>query len=239
MRHSTFAVLVCLLGGAARAEDIEIITPSQSAFRGVSEDAIAAIEYKNLGPAEWSGITGFEVAAIGAYVPTKHKEDWKTLTGLDVEQLALVGVRVGKGLPFNLDVAAFYSGVPEYGVGIYGAELRYAFLPGSTVLPAVAVRGTWDEVRGLDDFELRAYTVDASISKGFAFLTPYAGAGYVWGVSEPRGDVAEISGLEKENIRKPKLFVGMRMTLGLLHLTPEFETIGSNQSYNLNFGIHW
>jgi len=238
------AVVVC---GAAQASDLEIETASQSAFRGASEDAIALIEYKNLGPAEWSGITGFEVAAIGAYVPTKHKEDWKTLTGQDVNELALVGVRVAKGLPLNLDVAAFYSGVPEYGVSVYGAEIRYAFLPGSTVLPAVALRGTWDEVRGLDDFDLHAYTVDASISKGFAFLTPYVGAGYVWGVSDPNITFTCVGipenpsdfcpQLEKENIRKAKVFAGMRMTLGFFRITPEFEQVGSNQSYNLNVGI--
>jgi hypothetical protein len=240
MYRFAFVVVASMACAMANAEDLDIQPGAfQSDFRGVSEDVIAAIEYKNLGPAEWSGITGFEVAAIGAYLPTKHQEEWKHLTGQDVEQIGLVGVRVQKGLPFGLDVGAFYSGVPEYGVGIYGAELRYAILRGSTVMPALAIRGTWDEVRGLDDFDLHAYTVDASVSKGFAFLTPYAGAGYVWGVSEPQGTVAEISGLEKENIHKAKFFVGMRMTLGLLHLTPEFETIGSNQSYNLNFGIHW
>lgn len=231
------SILVC---GTAQAVDLDFVgTPSQSDFRGASEDAIALIEYKPLGPAEWSGITGFEIAGIASYVPTKHKQEWKNLTGEDVDYLALVGARVAKGLPFNLDVAAFYSGVPQYGVGVYGAELRYAILPGSTVLPAVAIRGAWDEVRGLDDFDLRAYSVDASISKGFAFLTPYVGGGYVWGVSDPQGQVAELSGLEKEDIRKPKFFAGLRMSLGLLHLTPEFEQVGSNQSYNLNFGLHW
>ncbi len=241
-----FSILVC---NTAQAVDLDIISGSQAAFRGASEDAIALIEYKPLGPAEWSGITGFEIAAIGSYVPTKHKEDWKTLTGQDVDYLALVGARVAKGLPFNLDVAAFYSGVPQYGIGVYGAELRYAILPGSTVLPAIAIRGAWDEVRGLDDFDLRAYTVDASISKGFAFLTPYAGGGYVWGVSDPNVNFTTICEnpsepcpqftLQKENIRKPKFFAGMRMSLGLLHVTPEFEMVGSNQSYNLNVGIHW
>jgi hypothetical protein len=239
MKRSLLLIALAAAAGAAQAKDLNIVTGSQSAFRGASEDAIAAIEYKPLGPAEWSGITGFEIAAIGAYVPTKHKDDWKTLTGQEVNELGLVGARLAKGLPFNFDVAAFYSGVPQYGVSIYGAELRYAILPGSTVMPALAIRGAWDKVSGLDDFDLHAYTVDASVSKGFAIFKPYLGAGYVWGVSDPQGDVATLSGLHKENIRNGKFFAGMRISLGLFHLTPEFEQVGSNQSYNLNVGIHW
>jgi hypothetical protein len=234
------ALCVCLgLVGVARAEEDLEIQPGafQSDFRAVSEDIIATIEYKALGPAEAGGWTGFEVAAFGAYVPTENEESWKRLTGQDVEELGLVGVRVQKGLPFNIDVGAFYSGVPEYGVGIYGAEVRYAILPGSTVMPAFAIRGTYDELHGLDDFDLRSYSVDASISKGFAFLTPYAGAGYVWGVSEPKGTIAELSGLERENIKKAKFFAGVRIALALLRITPEFEQVGSNQSFNLLVGI--
>ncbi len=233
----------------ALANDLTITNRDQNAFRGASEDVIAAIEYKPLGPAEWSGITGFEIAAIGAYVPTKHRDDWKTLTGQDVKELGLVGVRVAKGLPFNLDVAAFYSGVPQYKVSIYGGEVRYAILPGSTVMPALAIRGAFDKVSGLDDFDLHSYTIDASVSKGFAILKPYAGAGYVWGTSDPQNQGVCMSGssdpsclappLKKENIHKGKFFGGVRISLGLLHITPEFEQIGSNQSYNLNFGIHW
>ena len=239
---SRFALLVAALSvcAQAQAKDLHITgTPTQSDFRGASEDVIATIEYKDLGPAAWSGITGFEIAAIGSYLPTEHRQEWKNLTGQNVRELGLVGARVQKGLPLDLDVGAFYSGVPEYGVGVYGAELRYAILPGSIALPALAVRGTYDQVRGLDDFNLRAATVDASVSKGFAFLSPYVGGGFVWGVSEPKGQVAAVSGLQKETIHKPKFFAGVRISLGLLHLTPEFETIGSNKSYNLNFGIHW
>ena len=233
-----FVLLIAMTAcSAVHAKDLNIIVPSQSAFRGASEDAIAAIEYKALGPAEWSGITGFEIAAIGAYVPTKHKDDWKTLTGQDVNELGMVGARLAKGLPFNFDVAAFYSGVPQYGVSIYGAELRYAILPGSTVMPALAIRGAWDKVTGLDDFDLHSYSVDASVSKGFAIFKPYAGAGYVWGVSDPQGTFG--SALKKEDIHKGKFFGGIRISLGLFHITPEFEQIGSNQSYNLNVGIHW
>lgn len=238
-----FAALCLFLGvsAVARAEDdLRIqcaVAPCQDDFRAVSEDVIATMEYKALGPAEASGLTGFEIAAFGAYVPTENEESWKRLTGQDVSELGIVGLRVQKGLPFNIDVGAFYAGVPQYEVGIYGAEVRYAILPGSTVMPAFAIRGTYDELHGLDDFDLRSYSVDASVSKGFAFVTPYAGAGYVWGVSEPRGNVAEVSGLEKENIKKAKVFVGARITLALLRITPEFEQIGSNQSFNLSVGI--
>jgi len=248
MRRSLLIMAALVVAAGAQARDLRITSNDQKAFRGASEDAIAAIEYKPLGPAEWSGITGFEIAAIGAYVPTKHRDDWKTLTGQDVKELGLVGVRVAKGLPFNFDVAGFYSGVPQYKVSIYGGEVRYAILPGSTVMPALAIRGAFDKVSGLDDFDLHAYSLDASVSKGFAILKPYVGAGYVWGVSDPNVSFfnecattpcPQPEPLHRENIHKGKFFGGVRISLGLLHITPEFEQIGSSQSYNLDVGIHW
>ena len=221
---------------AAFAKDIQINPgATQNDFHFVSQDAVATIEYKALAPAEASGITGFELAAVGSWVPVHHKDNWKNLTGLDVSNLGLVGVRAIKGLPFNIDVGAFYSTVPGYNVSIYGGEVKYAILPGSVVLPAVALRASYNGTHRLDDFKLRATTVDASVSKGFAFITPYLGAGYVWGVASP--DTA--TGLKRENINKSKVFAGARISLGLLHVTPEIEAIGSNVSYNLDFGIHW
>jgi hypothetical protein len=237
MLRSVYALsaLSLFLSCAAQAKNIEIILPVQSDFEIVAEDLVATIAYKALAPAEASGITGFEIAAEATYVPVDDKDAWKRLTGLSVDQVGLVGLRAFKGLPFNIDIGAFYSGLPEYDVKVYGGEIRYAFLPGSTLLPAVALRGAYSRTAGIDDFDLDATSLDLSISKGFAFITPYVGAGYVWGVADPQG----VPGLEKVDVEKAKVYVGARMSLGLLHLTPEYERIGDVSVYNLNFGLHF
>lgn len=227
-------LIAFMLPCAAQAKDVKINGGSQNDFHFVSQDAISVIEYKALAPAEASGITGFEIAVAGSYVPVHHKDNWRNL-GIDIRDLGLVGIRAIKGLPLNIDVGAFYSTVPGYNISVYGGEVKYAILPGSIALPAVALRASYNGTRGIGNFKLRATTFDASISKGFAFITPYLGAGYVFGVSSPD----KATGFQRENINKSKVFAGARISLGLLHITPEIEAIGSNASYNIDFGIHW
>lgn len=233
MSRSLILAILFALPGAALAKDIEIVVPSQSDFRAVSSDIVHAISYKALAPAEAGGITGFEIGIVGSYVPVDNEAAWQTLTTEDVSAIGIVGLRVLKGLPLNIDVGAFYTAVPEFDISVYGAEVRYAILPGSTIMPALAVRGAYTKVDGIDDFDVDAASVDVSLSKGFAILTPFIGAGYVWGKSDPH----DVIGLEKEDIKDEKLFAGLRIALTLFYLTPEVDIIGGDPAYSVNVGI--
>lgn len=233
MRLPLISLLLATASGVAAAEDIRILLPNQSDFRLVAEDVINTVTYKPLAPAEAGGIIGLEVGAIASYVPVEDKQAWKRLTGLNVSELIVVGGRVLKGLPLNIDVGAFYTVVPEYDVRIYGAELRYAILPGSTVMPALALRGAYTAVEGIGDFDVRSSSLDLSLSKGFAMVTPYLGAGYVWGVVDPDPQTT----LKKENVQKPRVFGGVRVTLGPLYLTPEISAMDGNPAYSVNTGF--
>lgn len=209
----------------------------QAAFEGAIEDVAAALNYKALGPAEPGGITGFGIGAFVNYTPTRNDDDWQALTGTDVDFVGMAGVVATKGLPFGIDVGAFYTAVPDTSVKAYGAELRYAILEGGIASPALAVRGALTRTSGIDDFDYESYSVDVSLSKGFTLLTPYIGAGYVWAEADPKGDVAEITGLSKAKVDEQRFFAGLRVSFLLLEITPEYERVGDNNAYNLRLGL--
>ncbi|MBI3171401.1 MAG: hypothetical protein HYZ32_02280, partial [Hydrocarboniphaga effusa] len=140
---------------------------------------------------------------------------------------------VTKGLPLGIDVGAFYTTVPDTDVRIYGGELRYAFLEGSALSPAIALRGSYVTVEGIDSFDLKSRAVDISLSKGFAVITPYVGVGYVFGESDPKG----IPSLQKVDVEETKAYIGARISLGLFEFTPELGQTGDNILYNLRAGF--
>lgn len=207
----------------------------QQQFRGVVEDTRAALNYKALGPAEATGLLGFGIGAFATYTETENPGAWRSLTGSDVDQVGMVGVVAHKGLPFGIDLGAFYTTVPGADVDVFGAEVRYAILEGGVASPALAVRGSYTATSGIDDLKYRSYGLDVSLSKGLTFVTPYVGAGYVWATATPEGTLA--TQLDEEDVSSERFFVGARFSLLLLEITPEYERIGDNNTYNLRVGF--
>ncbi|MFT4047466.1 MAG: hypothetical protein QM661_12320 [Solimonas sp.] len=242
MRHLIVTALLSLAASAAYAGDLSIncsqTADCRSAFHEAAKDITAAIDYKMLGPAEPGGVLGFGIAAIGSYAPTAHKDAWRTLTGDDVDALGMVGGVVSKGLPLGLDVGAFYAAIPDAGgAAAYGAQLRYAILEGGTATPALAIEANYTRTSGVDDFDYSAWGADVVLSKGFAFLTPYIGAGYVSSTAKPSAETKASDGLVDEDVDVARLFVGARIALGFLDLTPEYEHSGDNSVYSLRAGF--
>lgn len=239
MRRILLAVTLCLgvMPAFAGTPDfgVSCLVPGtcQADFRAVTEDITAAAGYKALGPAESTGITGFGVGAYGAYSPTQNKDAWQNLTGTSVSGVGVAGVALHKGLPFGFDVGATYAAVPGTSARLWGVELRYAILDGGVAEPAIAVRAAYTGSTGIDDFKFNSTSIDASISKGFAILTPYAGAGWVRGKADPDAS----TGLKEETVNKAKFFAGMRVSFVIFELTPEYERVGDNNSYNLRLGF--
>jgi hypothetical protein len=224
----------CLVAGPAMADDYNIENPDQGAFHDVSKDLVGAFSYHALVPAESTGITGVGVGGFGTYMSTDESA-WKALTGSSVSEIGMAGIAAHKGLPFGIDVGAFYGWVPTTGAGIYGAELRYAILDGGVATPGISVRGAFTKSTGIDDIDLTTYSLDAAISKGFAFITPYVGAGYVWGKVKANGTFSDV--LNNESPDEARVFAGIRISAGFLEITPEYEHIGSNDVFNLRLGF--
>ena len=241
MFRRALTLSLCLAALPAAAKDVEVdftscnTNPQQScqqAFESISEDLVAAIDYKAVGPAEATGLTGFGVGVVGSYVPVDVDADWQQATGEDFSGIPLVGLQVTKGLPLGLDLGAFYSTAPGTNVDLYGAEVRYAFLEGSTTTPALALRGTYSVVTGIDSFDLDSKSVELALSKGFGPITPYVGVGYVWGSADP-----DVTGLEEAKVEDPKATIGVRFSLMLFEITPQVGQVGDNVTYALRLGF--
>lgn len=228
------ALSLGLFAAAAAAESDFEIQPGggQENFRSVAKDIAATLDYKALGPAEAGGVTGFSIGAFATYAPTSDKDAWTAVTGTDIDGIGMVGVAANKGLPFNIDIGAFYSQVPKTDAKLFGGEVRWAVLPGGVATPAVAIRGSYTKLSGEDTLSYDAYAFDASISKGFAFLTPYAGAGYSFGSVS-----TDVLGYDDEDVNQAKFFVGARISLGFLQLTPEYTRTGDTNAYSLRTSI--
>ncbi|PTU32325.1 hypothetical protein [Stenotrophobium rhamnosiphilum] len=239
MRRLLLAVTLSLSAAPAFAAlpDFDIICGGgpacQAAFREVSKDITSSLGYKSLSPAEATGVIGFGVGAYGSYTPTQDSQAWENLTGTKVTGIAVSGITVHKGLPFGFDVGASYSVIPSTSARLWGAELRYAVLTGGVGSPALAIRGAYSATTGIDHIKVSTSSIDASISKGFAILTPYVGAGWVRGTVDPDSSTL----LDKETINRAKVFAGMRISFVIFELTPEYERIGDNNNYNLRMGF--
>lgn len=221
------AVGLALVVSPVLAADINFITPiSQSDFKDLSKEAGAFLGYRNMAPAASLGITGFDVGAEVSAMRINNSY-WDKAFGSDAPSyLVIPKIRARKGLPFGIDVGAMYSYVPDSNIKLYGAELSKSILAGSIATPAVGVRATYTKLAGVNDLKLQTYGVDASVSKGFLFITPYAGAGFLRVDSEAKGNLKSTVSpyLKKEGINVTRFFGGIKLTpIPLLSITAEAE----------------
>lgn len=208
---------------------------SQSQFQGISKDLGAALSYKALAPAEPLGVTGFDIGVEVTATKLKSTDSWKTATGDDFDYLPVPKLHIHKGLPFDVDVGAFIAAIPGTDMKLYGGELRYAYVSGNTVVPAIAVRGAYSKLSGVDQLDFHATNLEVTISKGFAMLTPYAGVGSVWSTSTPNG----IAGLKEEKNTQTRLFAGCNLNFGLVNMDLEADKTGENVSYGAKVGLRF
>lgn len=225
---------IVLLPSVSLGADIDQIDSlSQDLFKDLTSDLGAALSYKAIRPAEPMGSLGFD---IGFEVTgTKMESDALDLasSGNAPSQLLVPKLHVSKGLPFGFDVGAFYTSVPSSNIGLVGGELSYALFEGGVISPAVSVRGTYSRLTGVDQLDLTTKGLELSISKGFAFFTPYAGIGQVWIDSETN------TGLEDESFTKNKYFLGINFNLGLVNFAAETEQTGDNTSTSAKIGVRF
>jgi len=235
--------LLCLVAGfssAASAADISTMQNlAQSEFRLLSEDLGSALSYKPLAPAEPLGITGFDLGLVvtSTDISKSTAALAKASGGSSPSTLIIPKLYVAKGLPFDIDVAAFVSAIPTTNIKLVGGELRYAIMSGGVALPAVAIRGAITRLSGVDQLSFDTKSLDLSISKGFAMFTPYAGVGQVWVNST--ANVAGTDGALDQSFTQGKVFVGANLNLGLVNFALEGDRTGGTASYSLKAGFRW
>jgi hypothetical protein len=210
---------------------------TQDEFRRLSQDLGAALSYKPLTPAEPLGLLGFDVGLAATVTKIENPDAFKNAGAGDISNVAVPSLRLNLGLPFGIDVGAMAGAAPGTNIRLYGAELRWAFVKGGVAVPAIALRGSYTQLNGVDQLGFNTRGVDLSISKGFAFFTPYGGVGKVWVTSTPK-DIPTASPAE-ESLSLNKGFVGFNLNFVLVNLALEWDKTGDATSYGAKLGFRF
>jgi hypothetical protein len=237
VRALILALAVLALATPARAEKLDQLqTLTQDQFRLLSEDLGGAFSYRPMNPAAPLGVLGFDIGVglTGAKLRNPAIYDQASSENAP-ETLAIPTLRAAVGLPLNFDIGVTYASVPSTDITFYGAELKWAFVPGDTTWPAIAVRGAMTRVSDLDNYGLDTQSIDLSISKGFAFFTPYGGFGSVWAKSDPKGTV----GLREEKFQLGKVFAGVAMKFAIFNVNLEADQTGDVRAFSAKLGLRF
>lgn len=240
LRPAIAAATLLGLAPQGHADDINLarLLGVQDDFRLLSEDLGAALSYKPIAPGEPLGLLGVDVGIEVTATDLQGGDIYERVTGSNSADLLLVPkLHVHKGLPWRLNVDAFYSRVPDSNIELFGGAIGFALLEGGVTMPALAVRATATKLSGVDGLDLDTQGVELTISKGFVFLTPYAGIGRVHVTSDPTGAAA--LGLRRESFDLDKIFAGLNINLGLMNLAFEADQTGDATSYSAKFGFRF
>lgn len=220
--------LVLLMAGSAMAAKYDLVFPStltNATFKDFVREGGSVAAYRGIAPAEPEGLTGFDLGVEVSFVDIKSSV-WNPVlkNGSAPGYLAVPRIHARKGLPFNFDIGASFSMVPNSNIKLVGAELQWALLEGGVAEPAVALRGSYSKVLGVSDLDLHTWALDGVVSKGFTIFTPYAGVGLVWvSGSYAGGDPILKSVLNDQNSTEVRYFAGLQTSLGVVRLTLDAE----------------
>lgn len=238
MRHLKVALLSSLLAaGSAWGQNTDnLFLLNQQQFRLLSEDLGGAFSYQPQTPAEPLGFPGLDLGVAVSGVKLKNREIAELASSQSVDSTILIPtLRAHVGLPLGFDVGAMYAWVPDSDIQYYGGELRFAIVRGDAATPAIGLRGSFTKVTGVDQLDLDTRGLDLSISKGFGFITPYAGFGKVWVDSVPKG----IPTLQKEEFDLNKWFAGLGMNFVGFNVNLEAGKTGDVKIYSVKLGLRF
>jgi hypothetical protein len=245
MKKLVYAISIALLVAVpAMATTTFQLPTSQDDFKNLSRDLGLAISYVPLSPAEPLGglLPGFDAGVeLTAVTINKSASYWQnsvTNPSSLPNYLLLPKVHVQVGLPvIPLDFGVEFATVPGTDINVIGGEIKYAIFSGGIVMPAIAIRGAYTKLSGIDVFNMETKSLDLSISKGFVFLTPYAGLSEVWITGTPTGSTATT--LSQTNVSETKGFIGLKFTLlPILNIVAEGDFSRVN-AYSLRLNAHF
>jgi len=220
----------------AAASDLDgLENLAQQQFKTLVENVGAATHYKAIAPAEPLGLTGFDIALeLSATDIDEDVFDVASAGGYELSQFLVPRIHVHKGLPFGIDVGASYTAIPDTDFRALGAELRYAIMEGSSITPAIAIRGHYSMIQGIDEMDLNNAGIEATISKGFLMFTPYAGIGMIRTTGTPN----DIPVLDEETVDLEKIYAGVNINFGA-NFGLEFDQTGDYRTYSLKAGLRF
>ncbi len=235
------AALFIVLPHDAQAAKYDISIPdgvlTQSMFKDLSEQIGIAVAYRPLAPAEPLGLLGFDLGIEFMAVKIDNDDAFWTAVNPDLPSyLAFPKLHAQKGLPFGFDVGLVYTKVPSSNIGMFGGELKWAILKGTIATPALALRGSYTTLTGVDNLDVSTYGADLSVSKGFGPFTPYAGIGQV--AVNTGTDATAFGGgaLDDESVSATHAFIGAKLSLLMLSVVAEAD-LAEVPSYSFRLNL--
>ena len=193
-------------------------------FKSLVKEAGAVVAYRGVAPAEPGGLTGFDIGVETSFVEVDSDVWDQVFESQDTPGYVVIPkVHVRKGLPFGIDLGASYAMVPDSNIEVLGGEIQFAIMDGSAALPALALRGHYSTLLGVDDLDLEVYGGDLVLSKGFLFLTPYIGAGVLQTEGEYKGNTSQSQPLADQSETTQRVFGGVQIAMALLRITLDAE----------------
>lgn len=227
-RILTALLLLSLCAAPAFAAKFDFAIPTNfddSDLKDMVKQAGTVIAYRGIAPAEPGGLTGFDIGVEASFFKVDTDLWNEVFESNDTPgYLPVPKLHVRKGLPFGIDLGASYAMIPSSNIKVVAGEVQYAILDGGVALPALAVRGHYSTLLGVDDLDLKTYGADAVVSKGFLMFTPYAGAGVMRSVGKYAGTNTTVQAtLDDQSVTTPRVFGGVQVAMALLRLTLDAE----------------
>jgi len=189
---------------------------------------------------------GLEVTAI------KIDDDFKdalSIMGNNIDDvpgyIPMPRLNITKGLPLGFDLGFSILKLEQKGIDIlnYGGSVKYAILKGENLLPAVAVRATFNKGKYFDKVKTTTYGIEALVSKSLLIIEPFAGIGYHKGKAELNASDFETGygpppGLElSPSVSEARFFLGATLKLLFLHIAAQAD-LGKVKTYSAKLSIN-
>lgn len=214
MRNITFTLLALVLVAPLGAQDFDFDPDiTQEEFEDFALTISRAIYASPVEPPSGGSIFSFDIGiAVTAVEVDEDAAFWIKSVNEDILQSGyLLAPRIVASKGFGrISVSGSYMMIPDTDVEVWGAALDVPIVAGGLVRPTIAVRGTWADVRGVDELDLQAIGLEGFISKAFGPITPYAGIGIAR---------TEATGVIEETVFFPEMVLNVesdeeRITIG-------------------------
>lgn len=241
------AFLVFLLAVPAFAQsdqgDIEFDPAiTQEQFEQFSRLAAQAIYHTPVEPARAGNLLRFDIGVAAVAVPIQtNAAYWQNSVNDDFtlsNYFAVPRLVVSKGISLAT-VSGSYAKVPDTDISVIGGALDIPIINGGLLSPTLALRGSYSQLQGVDEFDLKTYGVELFLSKGFGPVTPYAAIGRARSDAEGRIAIDNANTVTlRDQGDSNRITLGVRVSMFLPKLVFE-ATQGEERSYaaKVSFGL--
>lgn len=215
---------------------------TEAEFARFARLAGQAIYHTPVEPARAGGLLSFDIGVAGTAVPVDTNASyWQRATGEDFsvsDHIVVPRLVVSKGFSM-FTASASYAKLQGTDVEVWGAGLDVPIINGGLVKPTLALRGSYSQLQGVKELDLKTSGLELFVSKGFGPLTPYAAVGRSRMTAEGHVDVISALPIILEDRSSTNRYtVGVKLSLLFPKIVVE-ATQAEERSYSakVSFGF--